>query len=410
MTDLKLHIAVLFGGKSTEHEISVISALQAMENMDPEKYEIVPVYIAKNNLMYTGDALRDVRNFRDIPGLLRRLEPVAFDHDGTRARLVRTRRKAFQKAAVAEIDAAFPIVHGTNVEDGTLAGYLKMFNLPLVGCDVLPSAVGMDKYVMKQYLAAEGFPVLPAVRVSAAEYCRPEEVISKAEASIGYPMIVKPVNLGSSIGISKAGCREDLTNALDLAFTFSETVLLERAVLSLQEVNCSVLGDGDEAEASVLEEPFATDEILSYKDKYIDGNGGSKGGAKGSPTGVSSGMASLKRKIPADVSEETANRIRDLAVRSFRSLGCSGVVRIDFMIDRSDGAVYINEINTIPGSLAFYLWEPAGLPYRQLLDRLISIALKRARAQSALTYTFSTNVFALGSGFGGSKGAKGAKR
>ena len=403
---MKLKVAVLYGGKSTEHEISVISALQAMENMDPEKYEILPVYITKSNVMYTGSALRDIQKYRDIPALLRESEQVTFVTDGTRTVLTRAGRRAFRNKPVSDVDVAFPIVHGTNTEDGTLMGFLKTLNLPFVGCDVLASAVGMDKYVMKQYLAAEGFPVLPAVRLSAADYSRPEQAIQAAESGIGYPMVVKPVNLGSSIGISKVSDRDGLTNALDLAFSFSDVVLVEKAVCALKEVNCSVLGDDDHAEASVLEEPFANDEILSYKDKYIDGNGGTKSGEK---TGVSSGMASLKRKIPADIPEETASLIRDLAVRAFRAFGCSGVVRIDFMIDLDANAVYINEINTIPGSLAFYLWEPAGLPYRQLLDRLISLAMKRARSQASLTYSFDTNVFALGAGFGGSKGAKGSK-
>ncbi|MBQ3934306.1 MAG: D-alanine--D-alanine ligase [Clostridia bacterium] len=406
---MKLRIAVLFGGKSTEHEISVISALQAMENMDPEQYEIFPVYIAKNSVMYFGNSLRNIQKYRDIPALLKESEPVTFAFDGTQTRLVRAGRGHFGKKDVSVIDLAFPIVHGTNVEDGTLAGYLKTVGLPVVGCDVLASAVGMDKYVMKQYLAAEGFPVLPAIRLSSAEYGRQEEAVAKAEEKIGYPMIVKPVNLGSSIGISKAADREKLINALDLAFTFSDIVIIEKAITALKEVNCSVLGDDDLAEASALEEPFANDEILSYKDKYIDGNG-SKGGKGGSSGNVSSGMASLKRKIPADIPGETAALIRDLAVRSFHSLGCSGVVRIDFMIDLDSGSVYINEINTIPGSLAFYLWEPAGLTYRKMLDRLVAIALKRARSQAGLTYSFSTNVFSLGSGFGGAKGSKGGSK
>ena len=403
---MKLKVAVLYGGKSTEHEISVISALQAMENMDPEKYEILPVYITKSNVMYTGGALRDIQKYRDIPALLRESEQVTFVTDGTRTSLMRVGRHAFRNKPISDVDVAFPIVHGTNTEDGTLMGFLKTLNLPFAGCDVLASAVGMDKYVMKQYLAAEGFPVLPAVRLSASEYSRPEEAIQTAESGVGYPMVVKPVNLGSSIGISKVSDRDELTNALDLAFSFSDVVLLEKAVCALKEVNCSVLGDDDHAEASVLEEPFANDEILSYKDKYIDGNGGTKSGEK---TSVSSGMASLKRKIPADIPEETASLIRDLAVRAFHVFGCSGVVRIDFMIDLDADTVYINEINTIPGSLAFYLWEPAGLPYCQLIDRLISLAMKRARNQASLTYSFDTNVFALGAGFGGSKGAKGSK-
>ena len=408
---MKKTVAVLFGGKSTEHEISVISALQAMENMDPERYEIVPVYISKSNVLYTGQILRTIQNYRDIPSLLKKAIPVAFVTDGTRTWLERVPGKRIGSNRIAAVDVAFPIVHGTNVEDGSLQGFLRLYNLPVVGCDVLSSAVGMDKYVMKQYLLQEGFPLLPSVRLRSADYADPDASLARIEQAIPYPVIVKPVNLGSSIGISKARDRDSLIRALDSAFSFADTVLVERAIQSLQEVNCSVLGDETHAEASVLEEPFANDDILSYRDKYIQGNGGTKKTGAQDQQSVSGGMASLKRKIPADIPEPVAEQIRSLAVRAFQSLGCCGVVRIDFMIDRADdrNTVYINEINTIPGSLAFYLWEPAGLPYRKLLDRLIELALKRDRQQASLTYSFDTNVFALGSGFGGAKGQKGGK-
>lgn len=404
---MKMNVAVLFGGKSTEHEISVISAIQAMENMDEEKYGILPVYITKQNALYTGEALRDIQNYRDIPALLKKAVRIAFTTDGTRTWMEKVPGKRFGNNRLAAIDVAFPVVHGTNVEDGTVQGFLRMYNLPVVGCDVLSSAVGMDKYVMKQFLSQEGFPVLPAIRVRSGDYADPESCARKAEEAVGYPLIVKPVNLGSSIGISKVRDREQLLAALDTAFSFADTVLIERAIQSLQEVNCSVLGDAEQAEASVLEEPFANDDILSYKDKYVEGSG-----SKGSKSsGSAQGMASLKRRIPAEVSEQEAGQIRSLAVRAFQSLGCSGVARIDFMIERAEGknGIYINEINTIPGSLSFYLWEPAGVPYPQLLDRLIELALKRDRRQAGLTYSFDTNVFALGAGFGGAKGAKGSK-
>ncbi len=390
---MKIQVAVLFGGKSVEHEISVISAIQAMEHIDAEKYDILPVYITKDNAFYTGEVLRNIRRYRDIPALLQEAVRVTFVQENGRATLVRIPAKKFGNNTVAVPDIAFPIVHGTNVEDGALQGFLKTQNLPFVGCDVLSSAVGMDKYVMKTLLQAEGFPVLPALRFAAASYREPLAIAAAAEEKIGYPMIVKPVNLGSSVGISKVSDRDGLLAALETAFTFADTVLLERAITKLTEINCSVLGDEDGAEASVLEEPFSKDQILSYRDKYLDG--GKTGGGK------SAGMASLKRKIPADLPAARAEEIRSLAVRAFAALGCSGVVRIDFMIDGEEDKVYINEINTIPGSLAFYLWEPTGLSYTALLDRLITIARKRARRQEDITYSFDTNVFALGGGMSG---------
>ena len=397
---MKIKLAVLFGGKSVEHEISVISALQAMNSLDAEKYDILPVYITKQNDFYTGDVLRDIECYRDIAKLLSEATRVTFVSENGKTRLERLPAKKFGSNTVSEIDVAFPIVHGTNVEDGALQGFLKTLNLPFVGCDVLASAVGMDKFVMKTLLKDAGFPVLPALRFSSKDYNAPETLFAAVEEKIGYPVIVKPVNLGSSVGISKASDRASLENALDTAFSFADTVLLERAITSLREINCSVVGDENGAEASVLEEPVMQDEILSYKDKYMDGG----------KSGKSSGMASLKRKIPADLPEARAEEIRTLAVNAFLTLGCSGVSRIDFMIDCDEDKVYLNEINTIPGSLSFYLWEPKGLKYKDLLDRLVQTALDRARKQQNLTYTFDTNVFAMGSGFGGAKGAKGAKR
>lgn len=397
---MKMQIAVLFGGKSVEHEISVISALQAMNSMNAEKYDILPIYITKQNVFYTGKALRDIRRYRDIPALLKDCEQVAFVPQGGRTAVVRVPGKRFGDNTVGYPDIAFPIVHGTNVEDGTLQGFLHLMGLPYVGCDVLSSAVGMDKYVMKSVLAAEGFPVLPALRYrSSADRA---QIIRETEEKIGYPVIVKPVNLGSSVGISKAADRTELETALDTAFTFASVAIVERAVTKLKEVNCSVLGDEDGARASVLEEPVAQDKILSYNDKYMDGGKGSKSGGK------SSGMASLKRKIPAELPQETAEEIKQLAVGAFGALGCSGLVRIDFMIDEEENKVYFNEINTIPGSLSFYLWEPAGVPYPELLDQLISLAAKRARKQEEITYSFDTNVFAMGGGMGiKNRGTKG---
>lgn len=406
---MKIQVAVMFGGRSVEHEISVISAIQAMESLNTETYDILPIYMTKDNEFYTGDVLRDIRRYRDVPALLKEATRVTFAREEGRVVVKRVPAKRFGSSVIAMPDVAFPIVHGTNVEDGALQGFLRTLGIPFVGCDVLASAVGMDKYVMKLLWQAMGFPVLPALRFSAAEYGQPEEIVRQAEEQIGYPMIVKPVNLGSSVGISKASDRDGLYAALDTAFTFADTVLLERAVTNLREINCAVLGDEDGAEASVLEEPVSTDEILSYTDKYMDGGSGKSSGGK--MGGKSAGMASLKRKIPAELPQERAEEIRSLAVRAFQALGCSGVARIDFMIDGEEDKVYLNEINTIPGSLAFYLWEAAGLSYPALLDRLLSLARKRARKQAGITYSFDTNVFALGGGMSvGAKGAKGAKR
>ncbi len=395
---MKIQVAVLFGGKSVEHEISVISALQAMENMDSEAYDAIPVYITKQNAFYTGEVLRDIKRYRDVPSLLKQATQVVFAKQDGKTVLMRHPAKKFGDNVVAVPDIALPVVHGTNVEDGALQGFLQTLDLPYAGCDVLSSALGMDKYVMKQFLRAEGFPLLPALRFRSSQASDREQIVRQAEEQIGYPLIVKPVNLGSSVGITKANDRDELLDALDTAFTFADTLLLERAIAELREINCSVLGDEDDAEASLLEEPFGKDQILSYQDKYLSDEGsGKNGGAK------SSGMASLKRRIPAELPPEQTEEIRSLAVRAFQALGCCGVARIDFLLDGSENKVYINEINTIPGSLAFYLWEPAGVPYKELLDRVIRLARKRERKRASITYSFDTNVFAMGGGMGGCK-------
>ena len=403
---LKLKLAVLFGGKSTEHEISIISAIQAIGYMNRDKYDIIPVYITKENDFYIGEDMDKIEEYTHIPELLKKSTQVIWVKDGDRVSLVRYPMKKFGNNVITQVDIAFPIVHGTNVEDGTLQGYLATLGLPVVGCDVLSSAVGMNKYVMKTVLKDNGIPVLDCKCYTWKDYEDVDGLVSKIESAFSYPVIVKPLNLGSSIGIKKASDREQLLEALDLGFEFSKKILVERAISNLKEINCSVLGDYESAQASECEEPINSDEILSFEDKYIGGAKGAKG-AKGGEPGGSKGMASLKRKIPADISDEMRDKIRKMAVDAFICLGCSGVSRIDFMIDMDNNNVYLNEINTIPGSLAFYLWEPLGMKYQHLLDNMINLALKADRENHKVVYSFETNVLEGVKLGGGSKGSKG---
>ncbi|MBE6856740.1 MAG: D-alanine--D-alanine ligase [Ruminococcus sp.] len=394
---MKINLAVLFGGKSVEHEVSVISAVQAMASMDKEKYNIIPVYMTKANEFYTGEKLMDINSYKDIPAMLKECTECIMLRSEGKVQLIRQKMKKFGSNVISDVDIAFPIVHGTNVEDGALQGFLQTLDIPYVGCDVLSSAVGMDKFVMKILLKDAGFPVLDCCRFSDFDAENIEKCLDEVEAKFSYPVIVKPINLGSSVGISKAKDRASLEKSIEEAFEFADRILVEPAVVKLKEINCSVVGDSESAEASVLEEPVQCDEILSYKDKYVAGDktgGGSKG------------MATLKRKIPAEITAEQDEYIRKIAVDAFRYLGCCGVTRIDFMIDMETDKVYLNEINTIPGSLSFYLWEPKGVKYTQLLERMISLALKRARKNEKISYSFDTNILSMG----GSFGAKGSKR
>lgn len=392
---MKTRVAMMFGGKSVEHEVSVISGIQAIMNMDTDKYEVIPVYMTKKNEMYIGDAVGEMDSYKDIDALLKKSQRVIMVNEDGRVSFVPYPVKAFGKNHAVEVDVAFPVVHGTNVEDGAFQGYLKTMGIPFVGCDVTASAIGMDKYIMKTVLKESNVPVLDAQLYTLSAYSQIETLLDDVEEKLGYPVIVKPVNLGSSVGISVAKNRTELTNSVDDAFKYATKVLVEHAITNLREINCSVLGDENEAIASECEEPMHTKDILSYEDKYV-------GNAKGSG---SKGMASVARKIPADLSPEKREEVRSLAVKSFQALGCNGVARIDFMIDEDSGKLYFNEINTIPGSLAFYLWEPVGIPYKELLDRMIQLSLKRARTEQNLTFTFDTNILDSAS-LGGSKGAK----
>lgn len=393
---MKTTMAVFFGCRSVEHEVSVISAVQAMNAIDRKKYEVIPVYVTKEGEMFTSPLLFDIESFKgNLDELVKKCEQVTFIRLKNKTVMRSFASGLFKKCRDTVIDLAFPIVHGTNCEDGTMAGYFEFLNLPYISCDIISAAVGMDKAVFKSVLKSAGLPVLDCMTFRSREFSADKEhFIREIGKKIGYPLIIKPANLGSSVGITKVNSESELESAISLAASFAEKILAERAIKNLREINCSVLGDADSCIASVCEEPFMHDEILSYADKY-EGNSKSKG------------MASLGRKIPADISEELSEKIRGLSVDIMKATGSSGVVRIDYLLDSESGEVFANEINTIPGSLAFYLWEASGIKYTELIDRLCDIAFKRQRNRDNLTFTIKTNILS-GASFG-SKGSKGSK-
>lgn len=415
---MKIKVGVFFGGNSVEHEISVITMNQAISSLNPEKYEIVPIYIAKNGVMYTGDDLLDLESFRDMEVLLKRCYKVAVVNDGKGVKVVRTPAPWIGKRVLNTIDVAFPIVHGTNCEDGTMAGYLTLLGLPFVGPDIMASSIGMDKIMQKKVLKDSGISVVDFHAFYSVEYVKDEEkILKEIEEKIEYPMIVKPGNLGSSVGIKKAKNKAELEEAIEFAMEFADRVIVEKAVEDLKEINCSVIGNQEKQEASVCEEPFFSDEILSYADKYIgDGKskGGTIGGAKVSPAkcgmkgnGAKSGESQFSnKKIPADISKEKTEEVQTLAKDVFNILGCNGVARVDFLIDNKTDKVYVNEINTIPGALSYYLWEATGKTFEQELDEIIDLAIKRQSDREKLTFSYDQNILAMQ---GGTKGAKGTK-
>ena len=411
---MKIKVGVFFGGNSVEHEISVITMNQAISSLDPEKYEIVPIYIAKNGVMYTGDDLLDLYSFKDMEVLLKRCYKVAVVNDGNGVKVVRTPAPWIGKRVLNTIDVAFPIVHGTNCEDGTIAGFVTLLGLPFVGPDIVASSIGMDKILQKKILRQSGIPVVDFVAFYSVEYIKDEEsVLNKVEKELAYPVIVKPGNLGSSVGIKKAKNKVELEEAIEFAMEFADRIIVEKAVEDLQEINCSVIGNLTETEASICEEPFFSDEILSYTDKYI-GDGKSKGGTIGGGKTGSPKLGGQKgetpqfanKKIPADISKEKTEEIQKLSQEVFKVLGCSGVSRIDFLIDQKTDKVYVNEINTIPGALSYYLWEATGKSFEKELDEIIEIAIKRHRDKEKLTFSYDQNILAMQ---GGVKGAKGGK-
>ncbi|WP_290391349.1 D-alanine--D-alanine ligase family protein [Paramuribaculum intestinale] len=392
---MKTNIGVFFGGRSTEHEISVISASQAMAAIDRDVYDVTPVYITKEGRWFTGEALTEVSNYRDPKKLLQQCSEVYMRPAYGDSNLYLARRKMFGTDVAAHIDVAIPVLHGANGEDGTIQGLFDLIGLPFAGCDVLASANGMDKITMKMILQACEVPVVDYVWFTDKEWFdNRQEVVDRIESKIGYPVIVKPSNLGSSVGIGRAADRERLVQCVTDATSYSSRIIVEHMVDNLKEINCSVLGDCDEYQTSVCEEPIKSGEILSYEDKYMGGSKGSKG------------MQASAKRIPADLPEATSDRIRFLAGETFRVLSCHGVSRVDVIMDEDNGQIYVNEINPIPGSLSFYLWEASGIPFAELMDRLVKLALKRDRQRQRKTTTYDANIFAMG---GGVKGAKGVK-
>ena len=389
---MKIKVGVIFGGESVEHEVSIISAIQAINNMDVNKYDIVPIYISKDRIWYTGQMLSDIEIYKDMDLLKRYAKTVTLCKRDNGFYLVNT--KGFFRRDITELDVVFPIVHGTNVEDGTLQGYLDSIGIPYVGSRVLGAALGQDKVVMKQVFESEGIPIVPYTWFYDCEYYSNKNDINKKIKKLGYPVIVKPANLGSSVGISIARSEDEIEKSIEDAIQYDTKIVVEKVIQNMIEVNCSVLGNYQSQQTGVLEEVMGVDEFLSYQDKYL-GGGKTKG---------SKGMASTNRIIPARISDDLTKEINETSKKVFRILNLSGVCRIDYIIDKKSKKFYVNEPNTIPGSLSFYLWEPVGKPYNELLDDMINIAIKDFKNRSSKTYSFDTNILGNYNGLKGSKG------
>ena len=388
---MKLNVAVFFGGESCEHEISCITGNQALKAIDDNKYEIIPIYVSKNSDLYTGEKLFELKNYYDLDALCKACDKICLYKDGNKA-YMKPIKGMFSKAV--PIDLAFLCMHGTNGEDGVLQGMLEMLDLPYTSSNVLGSAIGQDKAVMKQILEYEKIPMVPWFYLFSNEIDEKYAEFEKKALDIGYPLIVKPANLGSSIGVEVVHKSEELKEKLKECAKYDDKLVVEKMVKNLKEVNISVMGSYDDFKASAIEEVMKNDELLSFRDKY-EGNGGSKKtGAKAIklPTKGSKGMASTSRVVPAKLDVKQEEEIRSYALKAFKVLNASGVVRIDFMIDKDNEKVYLNEINSIPGSLAFYLWQAVNVDFKKECDILLDSAIKKYRDKKKKTRTFDTNI------------------
>lgn len=377
-----LKVAVMFGGKSVEHEVSIITGLQVIENMNKEKYEPIPVYVGRDGRWYTGKDLLDISNYKDIPSLLKKCEQVVLPPvPGLNKLYYYPFRKKFMSKEYdyIDVDVIFPAFHGTHGEDGTMQGLFQLANIPYVGSGVVGSATGMDKVIMKDIFKANNLPIVNYLWFLRKEYEKNKEaMLDLIESKLKYPMFVKPANLGSSIGISKAKNRDELFDAIEIAIYYDRKIIVEEAVKDPMEVNCSVMGIDKDLGVSLCEMPVPWEEFLSYQDKYMRKEKGGKG--------------STTRQIPAPIPEEKTKEIQELAKKVFQILDCSGLARIDFLLEKETMKVYVNEINTIPGSFAFYLWKPLGISFEKLIDKLIEYAVERHKEYARNMYTFETTL------------------
>jgi D-alanine-D-alanine ligase len=364
----KINVGVIFGGRSAEHEVSLVSASSVINALDKKKYNIIPIGITKDGEWISGknilNVLKSKLKLKNKTKAILLPEPIKknllFINDSWSIIL----RK--------HLDVIFPILHGTYGEDGTIQGLFELTNIPYVGAGVLGSSVGMDKVITKQLCEGAKIPVSPFIWFTNKDYSsKTKNILSTIENKIGYPCFIKPANLGSSVGISKARNKKELVDAIEIAFKYDRKILIEKSIENSREIEVSILGN-DEPIASIPGEIISSNEFYDYDAKYIDGKS--------------------KSIIPAKLPASVIKKIKELAIRSFKTINCYGMARVDFLLTRRSNKIYFNEINTIPGftSISMYpkLWEASGIPYSELLDRLILLAIDRHKEKSKLKTTF----------------------
>jgi D-alanine-D-alanine ligase len=393
------NLVVAFGGVSPEHEVSVLTAMQAIASLKETNYNIVPLYISKSGRWLTGDMLLEMENYQDLDELKEQAIHCTFSHDNLgKPVLMETEKKGFFNAPESHpIYALIPAFHGSEGENGAFQGTCEMYNVPYAGSGVFASSLGMDKIKAKDICRAHDIPVVEGFDFYESEWVKDRQSILTFAEQLGYPVILKPVNLGSSIGVSRAEHEDDLIGAVESAFRYDENLMVEKAISPLIEINCSVLGTAHNLQTSVCERPLGQDETLSFEDKYQSDNGSQKG------------MASADREIPADISDELTRKIQSLSEKIFKLFRASGIARLDFLINGDTEELYFNEINTIPGSFSFYLWEESGMNMRELMLKLIDIAANQHQKKVGRIRSYDTNLLNE-KAVKGIKGLKGAQQ
>ncbi|MBP5166997.1 MAG: D-alanine--D-alanine ligase [Oscillospiraceae bacterium] len=380
-------MAVFFGGRTVEHEVSVVTGIQFIENA--RGYETIPVYITREGEWYTGEKLLDTMFIKNFNPNDKSISRVYMQPAEGKGRLCIVKRGLIGTTTeTVDIDVAVPAMHGMNGEDGSIQGLFELMNIPYTSSAMLGCSMSMDKIAMKQNFEAGGFPTLPYIWMMRSKWEKDREACIEKAETLGYPVFVKPANLGSSIGVSKAIDRKALTDAIDLAAHYDRRILIEKGLEDAIEINCSALGYEDDVRSSLCEQPISAKELLSFSDKYLGGSG-----AKGKiSSGGKSGMASLSRLLPAPISKELTERIQAMTAEIFKSFDSKGVVRIDYLTKKDESVLYVNEINMIPGSFAFYLWdkEPINMPYSKLIDKLVEYAEKANKDKNANNYGFDS--------------------
>ncbi len=399
----KMNIAVFFGSRSCEHDVSIVSALQCIEATKAAGFNVTPVYISRDGLWYTGEPLENIETFREFNPMTKGITRVTLDVTANAGDLWAwppQRAGLFAKvpAPLCHIDCVIPVFHGWHGEDGTIQGLLEMANIPYASSGVLGSAIGMDKIAMKQILRGAGFPVLDFVWFTREQLKKERQaVIERVEKEIKYPAFIKPAALGSSIGVSRAKNREELERALDVAASYDRRILVEVGVVHPVEINCAAVGYGEDVRASVCEMPVpsSNDTFLDFWQKYLR-NASTKGED-------SRGMKSLSRVVPAPIGDELTGRIQTMTCDIFKLLDCCGTVRVDFILDQND-MLFVNEPNTIPGSLAFYLWKASGLDFTKLIEKMVEDALRAHADKNSSVFAYDSSI--LKKVAAGTKGSK----